>query len=516
MVGLGWACILLLALIWRLLGITGTQVWRDEAVTLVHTQASWWGLLTRLPWVEDSPPLGFLVFKLWSLSGGSELWFRVLPVLVGVGTVAVLMATAERVRAGSGWIVGLLAAFSHVPIHYSQEIRSYSLLLMATALCFWYAEKLGRDGGGRRTLALLVAAAVLAAHCHVAGLLVYPMVAVYVLVNVGGSVCRRFFWWPMPLAWLVGVLPVIWLARHWSPIHAADPSWWVPPMSWPRAANLTLTFLGFDRMRFHDLIASMPLGIWLEFGIERWLIVIPAILAIAGLAHPETRRKVLALGVAAGVYVALLAAAGVASAPGTAVRTLLPAWIPIIMLMGLGAVAASRPFGRTCLGLAGATLAVSYAGLWLGYISSGSDRRPPDRKPFLWLREQLNPDDLIVIHPAWMEEEVVYYLGDAVAADQFFTTANPVYVGKPPRHRLVPRVVAPDSEKRLRAAADSGVRADGEKVALFVVSPVAGGEESMSKALDALLPGRYTLAGSSDSECEIGVSIRRYVPAVNP
>ena len=51
-----WSGILLLALSWRLLGITQTEVWRDEAITIIHTHDRWLDLLTRLPWVEDTPP----------------------------------------------------------------------------------------------------------------------------------------------------------------------------------------------------------------------------------------------------------------------------------------------------------------------------------------------------------------------------------------------------------------------------------------------------------------------------
>src|SRR5690606_20323500 len=63
---LGWATILLAALLWRLMGITLTEVWRDEATTLIHTQAGWLDLIRRLPFVEDTPPLSFLMFKAWS------------------------------------------------------------------------------------------------------------------------------------------------------------------------------------------------------------------------------------------------------------------------------------------------------------------------------------------------------------------------------------------------------------------------------------------------------------------
>ncbi|MBP7933217.1 MAG: glycosyltransferase family 39 protein [Phycisphaerae bacterium] len=507
------ASVLALALVWRLLGVTSTQVWRDEAITLIHARAPWWELLAKLPWVEDSPSLGFLAFKLWSLVASSELEFRLLPVLAGVATVGVVMATAARIRKGSGWIAGLLSAFSHVLLHYSQEIRSYSFLALATAACFWFAENAARGERGYRSLLLLAVSALLAAHCHVAGLLVCPMVVVYLLVRSEGPARRRLLWWPAPVLWLAAVVPVICLARHWAPIHAADSSWWVPPLTGSRIAGLLEAFFGIDPLRFCDLVGGPPLRRWALFGLERWLIAAPAILAVAGLFLQQTRRQTLALAAAVATYTSLLVIAGTASAPGTAIRTLLPAWIPAVLLMSVGGAAAARRPGRVGLGIVSAALALSYAGVWVGYVCWGPDRRPPDQAPFAWLSERLGPDDMIVTHPALFEDEVVYYLGHNVAGEQLFTTANPVYHGQPPVHRMVPRTLDPHFQERLRAAANTGPRGNGQRGALFVISPIVGREPAMDEALHTLLPDRYTPSASTASAHESGVSIQRYAPA---
>lgn len=507
------ALILVLALVWRLLGIASTQVWRDEAITLLHARGSWWGLLTQLPWVEDSPPLGFLAFKLWSLAGASELWFRLLPVLVGVATVAVLMATAARIRPGSWWLAGLLGAFSHLLVHYSQETRSYSFLVLAAAACFWFAEEVVRSKAGRRSLVWLVLGAVIAAHCHVAGLLVGPMVLTYLLVRLEGGERRRLLWWPAPVLWLAGIWPVVGLAWHWAPIHASDRGWWVPPVTWSRAVGLAEAFWGLDPLRFCCLTNGPPLNRWAFFGLERWLIGAPVVLAMAGLAFSETRRKLLALALATAAYVVLLVMAGAATVPGAALRTLLPAWIPVVLLMSVGATAAAGRGGRICLGLTGAALALSYAGVWWGHIRWGPDRRPPDRAPFEWLRQRLSPDDMIIVHPALFEDEVVYYLGDAVGADQLFTTATPVYAGRPPAHKMVARRPDPDFGERLRVAAETGLQGDRRRGAAFVISPIVGREQAMTDALDALLPDRYVPSESTASPDETGISIVRYLPA---
>src|SRR5436190_1038932 len=88
--------VLAAALIWRLLGISRVEVWRDEALTLIDSRASWRDLLLKLPLAEDSPPAAYLLYKPWLHFFPTEQGARMLPVLLGVAAVGVLMWTAYR------------------------------------------------------------------------------------------------------------------------------------------------------------------------------------------------------------------------------------------------------------------------------------------------------------------------------------------------------------------------------------------------------------------------------------
>src|SRR5690242_9223616 len=69
------------ALLWRLAGLRGLEVWRDEALTLLDARLGWRALVARLPLVEDTPPLGFILYKIWMTFFPTELGARLLPVL---------------------------------------------------------------------------------------------------------------------------------------------------------------------------------------------------------------------------------------------------------------------------------------------------------------------------------------------------------------------------------------------------------------------------------------------------
>ena len=70
----------------------------------------------------------------WIRAGTSELWLRLPSAIFGVATVAILFKVGEKL---GGWRTGivaaLLAATSPFNIYHSQELRFYSLFILASA-----------------------------------------------------------------------------------------------------------------------------------------------------------------------------------------------------------------------------------------------------------------------------------------------------------------------------------------------------------------------------------------------
>jgi hypothetical protein len=119
-------------------------------------------------------------------------------------------------------------------------------------------------------------------------------------------------------------------------------------------------------------------------------------------------------------------------------RTMLPGWVPILLLMGLGATPGDwRVLGNRILVGLTAIMLVLIAGGWCWLASQpDEERRPAHTECFRWIADQVGPDDMIVITPSWLEDSAAYYLTN-VAGEQSFTTDVAVYAGQPPRHTLL-------------------------------------------------------------------------------
>ena len=460
-----------LALGWRLLGITSTEVWRDEAVTLLHARLGWWELLSRLWSVEDTPPASFLIFKLACSCWSNVIWVRLWPVAAGVAAVAVLMALVRRIHPRAWWAAGLLAAFSPLPVHYSQELRAYSFLSLA-AVCSLYAACRAVEAPQQRGWFMASAAlAALAAHMHAVGLFLFPAVLVWAVSMAGFRQLRA--WLAPSLAWLLLALPIIWFAAHWSGYHQGEPDWWVPAMPGAgRAIQLAGEFTGhegiaqWERARSEDRSSAGSAVMWTAFAAERGLALAWAVLAIT---DARLRRPAMAFVGAAAAFIGLLALTSSLGVPNIMIRTLLVPWWPLMAAASLGVSAAGRA-GRA-IGIAAlAVILVLNAAYWPWRVRAGPPRRPASEAGMSWMSARLRPADLLVIDEPWYEDQVVYRLGASVAADQIWTPAKPVYQGRPPVHLLRARERDPNADARLRAELDRRAN-DGTPYSVWVIRP---------------------------------------------
>ncbi len=152
--------ILLAATLPRLFGLHHVSLWLDEILSSLRVGRSlpeaW------LAWKDNRvhPPLSEMMQWLWFRVVESEPMRRLLPITLGVLTVIVLARLADRwfgrrVALATGWI----AAFSPLHVRYSQELRAYSLgllaLVLALAACHLALER--RNWTGWAILGLSIA-----------------------------------------------------------------------------------------------------------------------------------------------------------------------------------------------------------------------------------------------------------------------------------------------------------------------------------------------------------------------
>lgn len=237
----------------RILYLGKKSFWWDEVATVEICSSPWpqfWQWLWRR---EANMTLYYLLVRGWLHFGDGEATVRLLSVVFSVASIPVIYLVAQRAfdRSKAGLFAALLLAVNTASIAYSQEARSYSLLVLLCLLSLYFFLDLpeGRTAGA----AAYVAVSALAVYMH--------FFAVFFLA---GQWCSLFWlrknggrWrpclWPIALT-LVLISPALYYMAfrnsgqlHYTPaVHLRD---------W-----LTLIyFLAADRGRFHRLLGFLYL-----------------------------------------------------------------------------------------------------------------------------------------------------------------------------------------------------------------------------------------------------------------
>jgi mannosyltransferase len=140
----------------------------DEAVTAWRVLHSDLGrTLSEVADGERSPPLYYLLAWLWSkLFGTGEVGLRSLSAVIGTLTVpAAYLAARELSSPRAGLVAAALVAFNPYLVWYSQEARSYALVVLFVAWGLYFFARCLSDPS-RRNLGLWATASALAVCSH--------------------------------------------------------------------------------------------------------------------------------------------------------------------------------------------------------------------------------------------------------------------------------------------------------------------------------------------------------------
>jgi mannosyltransferase len=120
----------------RFAGIGHQGFWFDEGNTVLLVHLSPGKMLGLIPQSESTPPLYFGIAWVWArLFGYGEAGLRSLSAVAGVATIPVVYgAAAKLISRRAAAIAAALTACSPLLIWYSQEARSYALLVALSAL----------------------------------------------------------------------------------------------------------------------------------------------------------------------------------------------------------------------------------------------------------------------------------------------------------------------------------------------------------------------------------------------
>src|SRR5437764_4649758 len=176
------AALAILAAVLRFALIGHQGFWFDEGNTSLLVHFSPGKMLGLIPKSESTPPLYYCVAWVWArLFGYTETPLRALSALAGTAVVPVVYgAGAKLISRRAGLIAAALAACNPLLIWYSQEARSYELLVLlssATVLAFAYA----RDDPTPRAVAAWVLSCALALATHYYAFLVVAPEAAWLL-----------------------------------------------------------------------------------------------------------------------------------------------------------------------------------------------------------------------------------------------------------------------------------------------------------------------------------------------
>jgi hypothetical protein len=168
----------------RFYGLGRQGFWFDEANTAQLVRFSPGKMLGLISQSESTPPLYYNIAWVWARAfGHAEVGLRSLSAVCGVLTIPVAYLVGARlIGRRAGLIAAALTACSPLLIWYSQEARSYAMLVLLTGLSL-LAFVIARDSPTPRALASWVLASGLALATHYFAVLTVIPEAVWLLAQ---------------------------------------------------------------------------------------------------------------------------------------------------------------------------------------------------------------------------------------------------------------------------------------------------------------------------------------------
>ncbi len=374
-------------MLWALAGLTalgvavrfaslGLQSYHhDEVITAIRVIPGSFGeMLHSVKASESNPPLYYILAWGWAKAfGTSEFGLRSLSALFGAATVPVGYLIGRQLATRRvGLLLAALIAVNPMLIWYSQEARSYALLVFFAALSLLFFMR-ALNGGRGRDLALWALSSALALCSHYYAVFPVALEGAWLLFALRAH-------WRLVLPALGAVaaagLALLPLANaQTNPTHIG----WIdhsplPERLWETAVSFLIGETG-------HVIAEPPR--------ERYALFPLALLGLALLlvALRGGRRERRGAGLGLGLGLGVLALASVAALLGkdyVVERNLLPALLPLLAAAAVGfGVAGARRLGLL--------LAVALCAYWLAFDVHVTQTPNLQRPDFRTVTDELGP-----------------------------------------------------------------------------------------------------------------------------
>jgi len=171
---LAWLAVIAgIAAVLRFHLLDAKSFWFDEGVSVAIARLDWYNFARILWRREANMSLYYLFLHFWLHFGGTSFFVRSLSVLFAIASVPAIYLLGQRLfDSRVGLIAAALLAVNAYHIQYSQDARSYSLMVLFCLLSSLYLLK-SLDNPSRRNRAVYIVSSALAIYAQFfAGLLV--------------------------------------------------------------------------------------------------------------------------------------------------------------------------------------------------------------------------------------------------------------------------------------------------------------------------------------------------------
>jgi len=136
---LGLATLVTVAAILRFHSIGARSFWIDEGTSVEIARLDWYNF-ARLLWKrEANMSLYYLLLRVWLHAGSSEAFVRSFSTIFALAAILVIYLLGRRLfDSRTGYIAATLLALNAYDVRYSQEARSYTLMLLLCVLSMLY------------------------------------------------------------------------------------------------------------------------------------------------------------------------------------------------------------------------------------------------------------------------------------------------------------------------------------------------------------------------------------------
>jgi mannosyltransferase len=311
-----WPLVVLItlgALVPRLLRLDRLGLWYDEGFSVLMIE-----LADPAVWrLDEHPPLYYGLLWAWSALFSGDAWLRSLSALFGAATIPIVFAIGARLFSAAAGVWGaILLSLLHIHVWYSREARMYALMVFLFAVAvLGLVKAIRRERGGWFLYAVALALLTLS---HALGI-VHAVLLTGLYWILAPPPLRAETWRAWACASTAALLPFfLWLPLYLTRVAEVTAGFWIRLRSpWPPLLDTLRAFLGVG-----------PDG-WF------WVSPLVVILGAVAIGHSRaSRRAVVALFVAYAAPMVALTIVSLLVKPVLISRVLLPAVVPLVLLLG--------------------------------------------------------------------------------------------------------------------------------------------------------------------------------------